>query len=370
MKTRKLAVVVGSATRSWIRATILMPFIWTFGVQSATVYTSTGGTSGTPKYWSNSGTWSATGTGAPRVYLIRSGDHVFFDTSNNSPYIDTVLVMGDLYMNNNVSMTFTSSGAIGLIGTNSTISGGSNNSLFVWNGTSAFITGPFTAANIISNGPRYATASSALASGGNAQAAFVMGTLPVDITEFYTSCSDNTIQVHWNTINENELAYFDVLQSKDGKDWKSVAKMDALASASGASNYTADIKLEANIQNAKDLEKNKYYFKLKMVDVNGNYRFSESIVANCKFIQANNWAIDVSPNPAEETPVLSLTALNPGEINVEIYTGDGKLLRNMSVTGDFKNQIHSYTLKDLDPGIYRIRAMSNNTVQSYSFVKL
>ena len=107
--------------------------------------------------------------------------------------------------------------------------------------------------------------------------------LPVELTQFSASCSENTTTINWQTASENNSAYFEVLQSRDGETWTS--KTTTLA----AGNSTSTIDYSFTDNNEASL----VYYKLKQVDKDGQYKEYGPISADCN----ENNQLTIYPNP-------------------------------------------------------------------------
>jgi 1,4-alpha-glucan branching enzyme len=107
--------------------------------------------------------------------------------------------------------------------------------------------------------------------------------LPVTLVSFTGKNNGNTNLLSWKVDNENGLNYYELEQSIDGQKFSTIAQIKA----TGNSNYSyAD-----NISSAASLL---YYYRLKMVDIDGNYKYCPIVKIA---IHAKGRFVVVNPNP-------------------------------------------------------------------------
>ena len=107
--------------------------------------------------------------------------------------------------------------------------------------------------------------------------------LPVELTQFSASCSENTTTINWQTASENNSAYFEVLQSRDGEVWTSKTTTPAAGNSTSTIDYSYSDNNEASL----------VYYKLKQVDKDGQYKEYGPISADCN----ENNQLTIYPNP-------------------------------------------------------------------------
>ncbi len=96
-------------------------------------------------------------------------------------------------------------------------------------------------------------------------------TLPVDLLGFDFTCSANRITLEWQTSAEFNNDYFDIQYTENGYDFESVGR---LSGAGNSSNY-----IEYSYQIPSVIQAG--YFRLKQVDYNGAFEYSDVIHVNC-----------------------------------------------------------------------------------------
>ncbi|MFZ1369645.1 MAG: PQQ-dependent sugar dehydrogenase, partial [Ferruginibacter sp.] len=114
-------------------------------------------------------------------------------------------------------------------------------------------------------------------------------TLPLQLLTFTGTLKNNTTtNLNWKTTNELNTSHFIVERSSDAQQYAPIGTVTANGNPSSESNYTFDD------LNVADLESQQVYYRLKMFDKNGNYRYSNIVKVTLPGLQND---ITISPNP-------------------------------------------------------------------------
>jgi hypothetical protein len=148
--------------------------------------------------------------------------------------------------------------------------------------------------------------------------------------------------LEWTTATEIENRLFTLERSSDTKNWHVVGTVP------GAGNSSVAIDYEFTDQNP--LNKVSYY-RLKQTDWDGTSTRSQ--VKSVDF-SSDAAGFTVYPNPAEGFARLYIEEQDDEELQVEIYSIEGKFMSGNVLTS---NQID---LQHLTPGIYFVKITSAN----------
>jgi len=157
-------------------------------------------------------------------------------------------------------------------------------------------------------------------------------TLPVDITAFTVEENNKTVALQWTVQNEVNVAFYEVQKSINGLSWQVVSKVNA----SNASQY-------ATIDYQPFLLANKVFYRLRMVDSDGTFKFSK--VQSIEKL-ANQLSLQVFPNPT--TDVLKVLLENASTISMPFEISVYDLLGKKVISKTSNNvltTIHTNTLK-------------------------
>lgn len=164
--------------------------------------------------------------------------------------------------------------------------------------------------------------------------------LPVTILNFDAKAVNETVLLNWKTVNETDFSHFEIYKSANLKEFGSIGKVDG-GNFSNIYNFIDYAPLK-NVTN---------YYKLKMVDKNGNSQISP--IKAVEFTENNNYFL--VENPASF-----------GEINIETsYENPIFSLRNsiggsiQIVTKSINKNKFSIKYQNIPPAIYYLIAENN-----------
>lgn len=135
--------------------------------------------------------------------------------------------------------------------------------------------------------------------------------LPVEWLYFDATWISDEIKLEWGTTVEINNSHFEILKSTDGMSYSTIAVVDGMGNTLEVSNYEF---IDRNVVAATN------YYKLKQVDHNGVYEYSEIRVIDNKLYSD----LKIFPNPA----------LGYFEIQFSENGGNQKYLSIYSIAGD------------------------------------
>lgn len=167
-----------------------------------------------------------------------------------------------------------------------------------------------------------------------------MTTLPVDLINFYAKAYDKSVLLSWETLTELNNEMFIIERADDNGLFVNIGEVKGKGNATSKTVY--------NYKDINPLKGNNYY-RLKQVDANGTYKFSEVRVLNFNINSSN---IIIYPNPV--TDVINFT--NSDMIKtVNIYDTSGNLKPTSS------QQVSSIPVSQtLNQGLYVIQLKLTN----------
>jgi Secretion system C-terminal sorting domain len=156
--------------------------------------------------------------------------------------------------------------------------------------------------------------------------------LPIELLKFEGICQTSGIDFKWITATEKNNAYFEIEKSRDGLLFESVARIIGAGNSNDlkAYNYTLQIKNDSI-----------FYYRLKQVDFNGDFSYSELISINCN---ADN-TFKVYPNPSSDGifHFISNQSINKNEI--AIFNEELKLLKTETLSNE-SNEVNLSSFAD------------------------
>ncbi len=172
--------------------------------------------------------------------------------------------------------------------------------------------------------------------------------LPVTLTSFTASKTATGAALQWKTASETATKNYEVERSANGKDFTAIGTVTATNRATGSSYFYTDAQPLADVN----------YYRLKMVDNNGGYRYSSTLKLNF----SKETGLQLYPNPAHDVVVLS--GLKQHNM-IRLLTLDGRLLK--SFTTD--SETATLSLADYPKGTYVVECGDGKNTQRQKLIR-
>ena len=168
--------------------------------------------------------------------------------------------------------------------------------------------------------------------------------LPVEMKSFNAKRESNTVNLSWETAQEFNFSGFDIQRKLGEAPFRSIGFIDATANEGTGSVYNF---IDANI-----VAQTNILYRLRLVDKDGAYRYSEiRVVRN----NAQKTDLSVYPNPNRGFFTIAVPA-DAGVYDVLLIDVAGRILRSMN---GLRNQ--SLKMNALSPGIYIVKISFRET---------
>lgn len=178
--------------------------------------------------------------------------------------------------------------------------------------------------------------------------------LPVELVYFNVDCLDNQQLFSWQTASELNNNYFEIEQSTDAINFKPI---DKIYTKNGNANFIQNYRFTYTNDN-----NNYIYFRLKQVDIDGQYSYSKVVLKNCNFIKNN---ITIYPNPATDNISIDWNNIN-GKKSIQIYNSIGQEVISTITTNSNTN----IDISNLPNSIYIINLSVDDIMyKSQKFIK-
>jgi hypothetical protein len=170
--------------------------------------------------------------------------------------------------------------------------------------------------------------------------------LPVTLVSFTAFLSGQRVDLKWETAIETDNDYFNVLRSKDGLQWETIAHVNGKGNSSSNSFYET---FDDNPLIGQS------FYKLENTDFDGHVYFSPVVMVNDG--AANQ--VSIYPNPTSGT--LLITRSGNASYSIEIFNSLGQLMQVVSNNASAK----TVDVSGLPAGIYFIHLLFS----SYTLTK-
>jgi hypothetical protein len=159
------------------------------------------------------------------------------------------------------------------------------------------------------------------AMGGNAPDGNpLQGPLPVELTQFSSSVNANSVVLNWVTESEKNNKGFDIFRKDINSGWQKIGFVDSKGNGNTHNMYSySDINLSSST----------YYYKLKQIDFNGNYKFYSLnapviIGIPAKFELKQNY-----PNPFNPSTTIQYSIPADANVELKIFDVSGKEIASL-----------------------------------------
>lgn len=175
--------------------------------------------------------------------------------------------------------------------------------------------------------------------------------LPVHLLNFSAVAQSSNIMVKWSTTSEINNDYFSVEKSLDGKNWMAIGDVNGAGNSEALSNYNF---VDANPVNGVQ------YYRLKQVDVNGDFTYSS--IAPVNFSNNSISQLNIFPMPASTSLNIELPGVS--EMSVSIYNANGQ-----KVYDNNSGNVLSIDIQNFAAGLYMVEVKADNQIFSSKFLK-
>ena len=199
--------------------------------------------------------------------------------------------------------------------------------------------------------------------------------LPVELTTFTASAEENGITLQWKTATETNNYGFDIERSTistnsnvipngvDGgiDEWNKIGFVNGAGNSNSTKSYTFT---DTSAVNGK-----KYKYRLKQIDYNGSYIYSNTVVAAAKLKPSNYTLSQNYPNPFNPSTKIDYRIPEAGHVVLKVYDILGNevatLVDGNKLAGSYSV---SFNASNLASGIYVYVLRTNKFTASHKMI--
>jgi hypothetical protein len=185
------------------------------------------------------------------------------------------------------------------------------------------------------------------------------GPLPIRLLNFNGIKEVDKVQLHWQTSSEQNSNYFDVEFSADGNIWNKIGTVKAAGNSSIQRDYALTHNSPVDGVN---------YYRLKQVDINNNFGYSNIVAINFTIKGVNIGA--VYPNPFINQLKVNISSDRNEVVNIQLSDNLGRVLKTLSVSVQKGvNNASLDNLAGLAPGVYNVEVKTSYSTFRYKLKK-
>jgi hypothetical protein len=185
--------------------------------------------------------------------------------------------------------------------------------------------------------------------------------VPVELTSFTAVANEDDVILNWSTATELNNFGFEVQRSVAGNEFATVGFVNGHGTTTEAKDYRF---VDAN------LTAGNYTYRLKQVDFNGTFAYSDEVNAEvtspAQFELAQNY-----PNPFNPATTIRFALSESGNIKLTVYNLVGEQVAVL-VDGFKEKGVHTinFNASELNSGVYVYKIETNGFVQSRKMIFL
>ena len=188
----------------------------------------------------------------------------------------------------------------------------------------------------------------------------LLSVLAVEVYDFYGNWNESRslTELFWTTDTEVNSDYFEVERSES-----LTLGYEVIGRTAAAGNSTS--KLYYNLEDDQIFKSGTYYYRLKLVDLDGSFEYSDPITVTVEFdgTRDQEIALSVYPNPFLGSFTLDINVERESEMEGGLYDAIGQLIKNVDTqriaAGNTQLTIDA---NDLPTGTYLLRVKVDEMV--------
>ena len=189
--------------------------------------------------------------------------------------------------------------------------------------------------------------------------------LPVELTSFTVFKEQNVARLDWQTATEINNDYFEVQRSVDAKEWEKIASVVGHGTTNTVQNYDyVDHDLEL-------IAKNFVFYRLKQVDYNGKYEYSQIQKLNLVSAKGNDNTNDFKLwyNPSDEHVYADIDNPDGSPMQATLINIVGQTVARQYVSPE-KTQIRlNFDMSLLSNGVYSVILEGHGNPKALKIIK-
>jgi hypothetical protein len=162
--------------------------------------------------------------------------------------------------------------------------------------------------------------------------------LPVELTSFTAQVNQKKVVLKWSTATEINNFGFEIERMQNNHNWGKIGFVEGNGNSNSPKYYS--------FADSKIIYPGNYFYRLKQIDADGNFKYSKEINLEVKF--NTDYSLSQNyPNPFNPSTEIQFLIVNSEKVSLKIYNSLGQEIRELL------NKI-------LPPGSYKVKWNAEN----------
>jgi hypothetical protein len=187
--------------------------------------------------------------------------------------------------------------------------------------------------------------------------------LPVNLISFTATYNNGRTQLNWESADEVNFSHYEVERMSDTRRGYETVAQKMAAGNSGRNNYQALDDLSSVFETA-------IYYRLKMVDVNGTFKYSPVVLVRKE--KKDLSTLLISPNPislGNTQATLHFYSGQADQIRVRVLDAAGRpVLQQVNTINEGTNSVSLQNMHQLQSGFYLIQLQQGASISTTRLV--
>jgi uncharacterized repeat protein (TIGR01451 family) len=170
-------------------------------------------------------------------------------------------------------------------------------------------------------------------------------TLPITLSFFGGEYINSTVKLTWKVETQANFSHFEIERSTDGRNFNAIGNVTL--SSNDLYNY-----FDLNLTSGSI-----YYYRLKMIDIDGNFKYSNIVVIR---VNGSKNKIIIYPNPANDFINAELGGNAKGDYSIQLIDITGRTVSTKTVINAQRNQLITIQRAGLANGVYVLKIESSH----------
>jgi hypothetical protein len=189
--------------------------------------------------------------------------------------------------------------------------------------------------------------------------------VPVELTSFSAASNNDQVSLNWSTATELNNHIFEIERKMEKQEFYTIGFVQGNGTTTEVHNYT---------YTDKNVERGKYFYRLKQIDYQGTYQYSNEIEVDVlgilKFNLSQNY-----PNPFNPNTVISYQLPVTSNVTLKVYDVLGNeiatLVNEEKQPGVYEVEFNTSSIKDLpSSGIYFYQLRAGDYTETKKMILL